>query len=124
MPPPSLSTYAFVLAVPDLDAAAAYFRDALGFTRDWRDADDWETLSRGGARVMLGRCPDALPPAQLGDHSYFAYIDVDDLDAFHAEIAARGAIVRSPPAHKPWGRRELGVHTPDGHRIMFGQNIT
>jgi uncharacterized glyoxalase superfamily protein PhnB len=22
---------------------------------------------------------------------------------------------------KPWGMREFGVKTPDGHRIMFGQ---
>jgi uncharacterized glyoxalase superfamily protein PhnB len=123
MPPPSLAAYAFVLAVPDLDAAAAYFRDVLGFSRDWRDGDNWETLSRGGARVMLGGCPDALPPAELGDHSYFAYIDVDDVDALYAEIAPRGAIVRLAPADKPWGRREMAVATPDGHRIMFGQHI-
>jgi uncharacterized glyoxalase superfamily protein PhnB len=123
MASPRLATRAFVLAVPDLDRAAAYFRDVLGFARDWRDADDWEALSRDSVRLMLGHCPNALPPAELGDHSYFAYIDVDDIDALHAEIAPRGAIIRQPPADKPWGWREMAVATPDGHRLMFGQHI-
>jgi len=26
-------------------------------------------------------------------------------------------------ADKPWGMREFGVRTPDGHRIMFGQEL-
>ena len=25
---------------------------------------------------------------------------------------------------KPWGMREFGIRTPDGHRIMIGQPIT
>ena len=119
----ALSPYAYVLAVPDLERTTAYFEDALGFARDWNDGDNWQALVRGGVRLMLGHCPDALPPSELGDHSYFAYVDVDDIDALHAEIAAKGAIVRSAPADKPWGRREMAVGTPDGHRLMFGQTI-
>ena len=119
----ALATYAFVLAVPDLKRSVAYFEDVLGFSRDWNDGDDWQALVRGGVRLMLGHCPDALPPSELGDHSYFAYIDVDDIDALHAEITARGAIVRVAPADKPWGRREMAVGTPDGHRLMFGQTL-
>ena len=120
---PMLTPYAYVLAVPDAVRTAAYFQDVLGFAPAWEDGDNWRTLARDGVRVMLGRCPDAIPPAELGDHSYFAYIEVDDLDALHAEIAARGAIISSPPADKPWGRREMGVHTPDGHRMMFAKSI-
>lgn len=26
-------------------------------------------------------------------------------------------------ASKPWGMREFGVRTPEGHRIMFGQEL-
>jgi catechol 2,3-dioxygenase-like lactoylglutathione lyase family enzyme len=123
MPAPSLSTYAFVLAVPDLARSAAWFEDVLGFGLDWRDGDNWRTLSRGGVRVMMGHCPDALPPSRLGDHSYFAYVDVDDIDALHTEIAAKGALILAAPADKPWGRREMAIATPDGHRLMFGQPI-
>jgi uncharacterized glyoxalase superfamily protein PhnB len=120
---PSLSPYAYVLAVPDLRATTAYYEDKLGFVRDWNDGDNWQALSRDGVRVMLGRCPGDIPPAELGSHSYFAYVEVDDIDALFAEFSARGAIISSPPMDKAWGRREMGVHTPDGHRLMFGKSI-
>src|SRR5579862_778186 len=113
---PRLTPHAYVLAVPDLARTTAHFEEVLGFARLWNDADNWQALGRDGVRVMLGRCPDAIPPAELGDHSYFAYVEVDDLDAFHAEIAAKWAILLFPPTDQPWGRREMGVATVVGHR--------
>ena len=116
-----LQPYAFVLAVPDLKTSVDYFERVLGFSREWNDGDNWQTLSRDGVRVMLGHCPNAIPPAELGDHSYFGYLDSDDVDALHAEFTRRGAIILHAPADRPWGRREMAIVTPDGHRIMIGQ---
>ncbi len=118
---PRLSPHAYVLAVPDLAAATAYFVDVLGFTREWNDGDNWQALIRDGVRIMAGRCPDAVPPADLGDHAYFAFIATDEVDALFAEFAARGAIIVSPPRDQPWGWREMAVATPQGHRLMFAQ---
>ena len=118
-----LQAFAYVLAVHDLEGSTAYFRDVLGFTADWQDEDRWQALRRGKVRVHLGRCPHALPPAALGDHSYFGMIRTDDVGSLHAEIAARGAIVLSPPTDRPWGFREMAVATPEGHRMMFAQAI-
>lgn len=56
----------------------------------------------------------------LENYSSFAYWNVDDVDAFYAEIVARGAIVSSRPADQPWGLREFGLRTPDGHRLTSG----
>ena len=118
-----LHPYAFVLAVPDLGRSVGYFRDILGFHLEWGDGIHWQAVARDGVCVMLGHCPDALAPSTLGDHNYFAYVHADDVDALHAEIAPRGAIIRQAPADKPWGMREMAVATPDGHRMMFGQKI-
>jgi uncharacterized glyoxalase superfamily protein PhnB len=118
-----LRTYAFVLAVPDLRCTVGYFEKALGFGRDWGDGTHWQALSRGGVRMMIGHCPDAMLPAQTGDCSYFAYLHVDDVDALHAEFVRRGAIIQQPPVDRPWGMREMAVATPDGHRMMIGQKI-
>ena len=73
--------------------------------------------------MMLGHCPDALRPHEIGDHSYFAYITVDDVDALHREFDAKGALILRSPESKPWGKREMAVATPDGHRIMFAQSL-
>jgi uncharacterized glyoxalase superfamily protein PhnB len=70
---------------------------------------------------MAGECPDALPVAQLGDHSYFAYLVVDDVDGFHRKAIAAASEIVKPIADEPWGMREFGLRTVDGHRIMIGQ---
>jgi uncharacterized glyoxalase superfamily protein PhnB len=72
---------------------------------------------------MLGSCPDALPPAKLGDHSYFAFFTTRDVDALYSEFKVKAALILSPPADKPWGWREMAVATPEGHRMMFAQEI-
>ena len=117
---PKIAPWAFVLAVPDLDRSAAYYRDVLGFRIGWEEATDWRLIERDGVRVMLGHCPRDMRPSELGSHSWFGYLEVDDVDALHAEISARGATCSSPQ-DTHYGMREIVVTTLDGHRIVFGQ---
>jgi glyoxalase/bleomycin resistance protein/dioxygenase superfamily protein len=48
---------------------------------------------------------------------------VDDVDALHAELFGKDALILRAPEDKPWGRREMAVATPDGNRMMLGQPI-
>ena len=104
----------FHLSAPDL---------LLGFDRDPIEAEGWSFLTRDNFKVMLGECANEKPASELGDHSYFVYLTVDSLDEYYREIAARGAKVHSEPKDKPWGMREFGLSTPDGHRITCGEAI-
>ncbi|MBA2637706.1 MAG: VOC family protein [Solirubrobacterales bacterium] len=45
------------------------------------------------------------------------WIQVRDVDATHAALAASGVDVLRPPTDEPWGLRELWVADPDGVRI-------
>jgi predicted enzyme related to lactoylglutathione lyase len=119
--PAKIAPWAFVLAVPDLGKSARYFRDVLGFKIKWEEASDWRLAERDGVRLMLGHCPTDMRPSALGSHNWFGYLAVDDLDALHAEITARGANC-SAPRDTHYGMREIVVTTVDGHRIVFGQD--
>ncbi|MGI4720607.1 MAG: VOC family protein [Janthinobacterium lividum] len=112
-----------VLAVPDLERSAAFYRDVLGFTVHDMGDPGWRMFERDGCRIMAGACPDALPPAQLGDHAWFAYLEVDNADAWHARAAACGAEITKALVDEPWGMREFGLRTVDGHRIMIGHAL-
>lgn len=113
-----------VLAVRDLAESTRFYMEVLGFQRDFGDGSDgWSFLSRDNFKVMLGECPDEKPASELGNHSYFVYLIVEGVDQLHQEISARGADVTSKPATKPWGLREFGIRTPDGHRINFGEPV-
>ena len=113
----------FVLAVPDLERSAAFYREVLGFEIREMGDPGWRMYVRDACRIMAGECRDATPVAQLGDHSYFAYLVVDDIDALHGKVAAAGVDFVKALATEPWGMREFGVRTVDGHRIMFGQEV-
>jgi predicted enzyme related to lactoylglutathione lyase len=119
---PKVAPWAFVLAISDIERSAAYYRDVLGFQVRWEDASDWRLIERDSVRVMLGHCPQDMRPSELGSHNWFGYIEVDDLDALHTEIVARGATC-SVPKDTHYGMREIVVTTLDGHRIVFGQEV-
>lgn len=111
----------FVLAVPDLDVSGAFYRDVLGFEVREMGDPGWRMFVRDDCRIMAGACPDALPAAQLGDHSYFAYLVVDDVAVYHARVVAAGTEIVKALKSEPWGMREFGLRTVDGHRIMIGE---
>jgi catechol 2,3-dioxygenase-like lactoylglutathione lyase family enzyme len=118
--PAKITPWAFVLAVPDLQKSADYFRDVLGFRVLWEEATDWRLVERDSARVMLGHCPRDQRAADIGSHSWFGYLNVDDVQALYDELTARGAEC-TLPRDQPYGMREIVVTTVDGHRIVFGQ---
>ena len=117
---PAFTEHRYVIAIPDLAASAEYYRSVLGFAVREIGDPGWRFFERDGCIIMAGECPDALPQADLGDHSYFASIVVDDIDAYCAEVSAAGAALIKPLWTEPWGMREFAVRTADGHRIMFG----
>ena len=112
----------FVLALLDLQKSADYYTSVLGLTIDF-EAQGWSFLSRGCFRVMLGECTGAMPPGELGDHSYYGYITVTDVDALYVEYQQSGVQFTQSLASKPWRMREFGIRTLDGHRLMFGQEL-
>ena len=109
-----------MIAVPNLAASAKFYHDALGFEIHEIGDAGWRFFLKDHCCIMAGECPDAIPPAQLGDHSYFAYMVIDGIDAYHKKVVAAGAEIVKPLRDEPWDMREFGVRTQDGHRIMFG----
>lgn len=120
---PRLLRNHYVLAVPDAQTTAEFFIEALGFTTVPVGDEGWRFVRRDGCMVMLGSCPGAIHPRELGDHSYFGYLVVDDADAYHREVRPKAPDRVSAIEDKPWGMREFSVRTPDGHRIMVGAEL-
>jgi hypothetical protein len=55
-----------------------------------------------------------------GHAGTWVWIAATDVDELYAELRARGAWLRHPPANYPWGSRECQVTDPDGHVLRFG----
>ncbi|MBI3802588.1 MAG: VOC family protein [Nitrospirae bacterium] len=110
----------FVIAVPDLQSSAEFYGDVLGFNVREIGDEGWRLFERDDCVIMAGECPDAIPPAELGDHAYFAYIVVSGIEAFYRSVQAKNADIIKRLCDEPWGMQEFGIRTIDGHRMMFG----
>ena len=111
-----------VLAVPDLKRSAAFYRDVLGFEIAEIGDPGWRMFLTDSCRILAGQCLDAVHPRDLGDHSYFGYLIVDAVDDYYKRIRGVAEIVK-PLRGEPWGMREFGLRTGDGHRIMIASRI-
>lgn len=120
---PAITALSFVLVVPDAMATARWWIEVMKFD-GLRDLGGWVFVKRGPCTIMLGNCPDAIAPLDLGDHQYFGYIEFDDIDAYYAEIDRKRADIIKKPASEEWGMREFAIRTPDGHRVMFGEDLS
>jgi len=119
---PTILETRYVLAVKNLQASGDFYIEKLGFTTDWAQ-DGWHQLRRQSIIVMLGECTDDASAFETRNHSYFAYIMANGIDSLFEEFAAKGVEIIMYPKDKPWGMREFGIRTIDGHRMMFGETI-
>jgi len=112
----------YVLAVHDKKSSAEFYESVLGFEIYYED-EGWIFVAKDNCSIMIDECPGSIDPNKLGDHSYFGYLMVDDADSYFNQIKLFGANIIVEPENKPWGMREFGIKTPDGHRIMIGEEI-
>jgi len=112
----------YVLAVHDLRRSADFYVQMLGFSIV-DQPPGWIFVARDTCMIMLGECPEDMHPSELGCHSYFAYLRVADANSYYNELKAKGADLLSHIEDKPWGMREFGLRTADGHRIKIGHSL-
>ncbi|GJM07955.1 MAG: hypothetical protein DHS20C11_02310 [Lysobacteraceae bacterium] len=72
---------------------------------------------------MLGHCADEVTAEETHNHSYFAYVNCTEIDDLYTRYSECGVQFTQRISNKPWGLREFGIRTPEGHRIMFGQEL-
>jgi catechol 2,3-dioxygenase-like lactoylglutathione lyase family enzyme len=119
---PEITGSTFVLAVNDLNASTRFYVDKLGFDIDF-EVPGWSFLSRGACWLRIGDCPDAVPMSKAQDHSWFAYLHVTDAAGLFRSLQSAGVEIWHPLKDTPWGMREFAIVTPDGHRIVFGEEL-
>lgn len=111
-----------VLAVWDVAATAAYYRDTLGFTVEFMVGDPpayggvaFREWTATGASLRFRRSK-ALPPR----HSIWLRIEVGpDIDALYGAYRERGVEVERELASMDWGEREFAVRDCNGYLLEF-----
>ena len=108
------------IPVSDQDRAKKFYTDVLGFEQlaDAQMNPDmrWVHLSApdGGASITLVNWFPSMPAGSLGG----LVLEVDDIDARHAELVAQGYEFPDGIQTQPWGRY-VTVKDPDGNGIVL-----
>ena len=111
-----------VLHVSSSSAAEEFYCGRLGFRREFAyrpggtKADPcYMGLARDGAWLHLSSF------AGDGVAGGVVYLAVDDVDALHEELIAKGVPIDTGPVDQTWGNRELYVRDGDRNSIRFIQ---
>jgi catechol 2,3-dioxygenase-like lactoylglutathione lyase family enzyme len=111
-----------LLHVSNAAAAESFFCNQLGFKREFAhcagegDSDPcYVGLTRDGVWLHLS--------SFSGDGVSGGAVNliVDDVDALHAELAAKGVGIDVGPVDQTWGTREMYVKDVDGNSVRFIQ---
>ncbi|GGR97502.1 MULTISPECIES: VOC family protein [Streptomyces] len=99
----------------DPDRSRAFYGEALGLAvyREFGTGPERGTVYflGGGFLEVSGRGEE--PPSS----AVRIWLQVDDAEAAHEELRAKGVAVLRPPKREPWGLVEMWIEDPDGVRI-------
>jgi len=101
----------------DLDRSRRFYRDLLGLAvyREFGPPDDPGLVFFLGQGLLEVSGHAAGTPGS----SVMIWIQVRDIHAEHARLAAAGVPVAREPAAEPWGLIEMHIEDPDGIRIIL-----
>jgi catechol 2,3-dioxygenase-like lactoylglutathione lyase family enzyme len=127
MNPPTLGSCAIVFVTPEIEKAARYYRDVLGFrlVEHYDRPEKFAALYRDAVEILLVQSQHgAVQSNRAADGAgYDAYLVPESLaavQAFHDEIKSRGAQIVQPPALTGYGSLEFVFEDCDGRLIGVG----
>ena len=117
------------LFADDLERSKSFYRDVFGLAVVYEDEDStvfrFENTTINLLAVQAARDliePAAVAGPEAGSRLVFT-IEVDDVDAVCAELAAAGVALLNGPVNRPWGVRTASFTDPGGHIWEIAQDL-
>ena len=107
-----------LLRPSDLDRSRRFYRDVLGLAiyREFGPPDvPGVVFFLGPGLLEVSGRASGLPGCPM----MMIWIQVRDVHAEHARLAAAGISILREPATEPWGLIEMWIEDPDGIRIVL-----
>lgn len=119
-----------MITVDSVDELRSFYVEKLGFDHMMGVVGkdglfDFCTVVRDGAKVMLMRPQEPVEGARPSSakRPVELYLEVADVDGFHADVRKRGVRITLPLETQWWGDRTFAVMDPYGYQIWFYQHV-
>lgn len=122
------------LMVEDVEATVEWYRrvfdaEVVATLPAEDDADPWwaQVLIGDGSLMfqerdsLTGKLPE-LEGEPIGGSVAF-YVDVDDVESLHEDLASAGVEVTRPPHETEFGWRQFSVRDCNGYTLWFGEKL-
>lgn len=120
VPKPTAGMRHVALFVKDLDGCLDFYTRLMGMTVEWQPDADNIYLTGGSDNLALHRAANDMPPAtQRLDHIGFIIDEMDQVDVWHAFLAANGVRIRNAPRTHRDGARSFYCLDPDGTVVQL-----
>ncbi len=125
-----MATLRPILSVPDVDAAAAFYSDKLGFElqfslQDKSGATFFASVGFEACSILLSlQGPLDIPAAARRSARADVTIIItlaegSDIDVYYEAVRGRAVTITEAIADKFWGNREFSICDPNGYHISF-----
>jgi catechol 2,3-dioxygenase-like lactoylglutathione lyase family enzyme len=131
MAAPATTRAGAILAVADVEASVAFYRDRLGFELEASyDDPPYATLALAGTRLSLaeqGHAADDRPgvlmiaPEDRSRIQVALVLEVSDCARAYEELGADGVEFLAEPFSPPWGGARCFAVDPDGYLVELEQ---
>ncbi len=113
--------FAITLFMEDLEVARRFYHEVFRLPVDYED--DASAVFRFGSILVnllkITQADELVAPAKVanqeGGSRFVLTLQVDDVDAMCAELAARGVELVNEPMDRPWDIRTVSFKDPGGH---------
>lgn len=109
-----------IVGVKSLDAAVAFYRDTMGFELQFCEPEFHFAAFKVGD-LLFNLAEGSEDVHGVGDRNTGIGFNVPDVDAAHAELAAKGVHFTMPPGKQPWGGYMAMFADPDGNVFYLDQ---
>lgn len=116
-----------IITVGSVDRTREFYVDTLGFTHMMavvgKDGQlDFCSLLLGEAQLMFMRGPAAARAEST--QPVDIYVQVEDVEAFHARLHKKGVPIHDPLKLQWWGDRTFKVRDPNGYVLWFYTTVS
>lgn len=116
----SFQNIAPILPALDINRAAGFYKNVLGFDINIFTAHDYVVMKKGDIGLHLWKTDDKNLCENSG-----CYIYVTDIDTLYQELSSKDVIHPNGKLEtKPWGMKEFAVVDTEGNLLRIGEIIT